>query len=262
MAKKRSTKKAGASTKKASKSSKKKGSKSAPKKKSTKKTTKSSTKRAAAKSSKKSTKKSAKKSTKSTKKSKRSTKATAAKKPAPAKRANAHGEKSNGTVKRNAGGKRIKTIKPPDTAIAHFAEKQDNNAPLSLTALRKADSGLSRKEKEYLRRLLLEKRADILGDVESLHTSAFREGGELSNMPLHMADVGSDNYEQEATLGLMESEQKLLREVNEALERMSNGTYGVCLESGKAIGMARLEYKPWAKYCIEVARERERLGKM
>lgn len=262
MAKKRSTKKAGASKKKASKSSKKKASKSTPKKKSTKKkSAKKSSKRAAAKSTKKkSTKKTSKKSTKKT--AKRSTKGTGAKNGAAAKKANAHSAKNNGVAKRNAGGKRIKTIKPPDTAIAHLAEKQDDNAPLSLTALRKADSGLSRKEKEMLRRLLLEKRAEILGDVESLHSSAFREGGELSNMPLHMADVGSDNYEQEATLGLMESEQKLLREVDEALERMANGTYGVCLESGKPIGMARLEYKPWAKYCIEVARERERLGKM
>lgn len=156
-----------------------------------------------------------------------------------------------------------KTTKPPATAIAAPSTSltSEDHKPPTLTQIRKAASGLSRQEKEVFRRLLVEKRTEILGDVESLHRSALGEGGELSHMPLHMADVGTDQYEQEATLGLMETELKLLRQVDEALERLRNGTYGVCLETGKPIEKARLEYKPWAKYCIEVVRERERLGR-
>ena len=60
---------------------------------------------------------------------------------------------------------------------------------------------------EHYRQLLFQKRAEILGDVASLQTdSRNNSGGNLSNMPLHMADVGSDNYEQEFTLGLVESD--------------------------------------------------------
>lgn len=124
--------------------------------------------------------------------------------------------------------------------------------------LRKVKTGLSKKDMEHYWSLLLEKRSEILGDVESLQTDAKNDGGNLSNMPLHMADVGSDNYEQEFTLGLVESERKLLHEINEALLRIKAGTYGVCLVKGVPINRARLDVTPWAKYCIEAAREMER----
>lgn len=128
--------------------------------------------------------------------------------------------------------------------------------------LRKVKTGLTKKDIDHFRQLLLQKRAEIVGDVTSMEVDARKQhsGGNLSNMPVHMADVGSDNYEQEFTLGLVESERKLIREIDAALLRIQNGTYGVCLERGVPIGKARLEAKPWAKYCIEVARERERRG--
>lgn len=127
--------------------------------------------------------------------------------------------------------------------------------------LRKVKTGLSKRDIDGFRKMLMEKRAELLGDVASLEFDSRNESGNLSNMPLHMADVGSDNYEQEFTLGLVESERKLLREIDEALLRVNDGTYGVCLKTAKPIGQARLEAKPWAKYSIEVVREMERLGK-
>lgn len=127
--------------------------------------------------------------------------------------------------------------------------------------LRKVKTGLSKKDIEAFRKLLFEKRAELLGDVASLEFDSRNESGNLSNMPLHMADVGSDNYEQEFTLGLVESERKLLREIDDALIRIIEGTYGVCLKTAEPISRARLEAKPWAKYSIEVVREMERQGK-
>lgn len=134
--------------------------------------------------------------------------------------------------------------------------------PIAEADLRKVKTGLTKKDYDHYRQLLLEKRAEILGDVASLQTDQRNStGGNLSNMPLHMADVGSDHYEQEFTLGLVESERKLLHEINEALLRMQRGIYGVCLERGEPIGKPRLDAKPWAKYCIAVAREMERRGR-
>jgi RNA polymerase-binding transcription factor len=133
--------------------------------------------------------------------------------------------------------------------------------PLSEAKLRKVKTELSRKDINGFKQLLLEKRAEIVGDVLNMEESrAAGNGGELSNMPLHMADVGSDNYEQEFTLGLVESERKLLIEIDAALMRLKNRTYGVCIVTGTPIPPARLEIKPWAKYSIEVVREREKLG--
>jgi RNA polymerase-binding transcription factor DksA len=72
-----------------------------------------------------------------------------------------------------------------------------------------------------------------------------------------MADLGSDNWEKEFTLGLIASEQALVREIDEALARIKDKTYGVCLATHKRISKARLRAKPWAKYCIQYARARE-----
>jgi len=72
-----------------------------------------------------------------------------------------------------------------------------------------------------------------------------------------MADVGTDNYEQEFTLGLLESERQLLREIDEAINRLAEGTYGICMGTGQTISKARLRAKPWAKFCIEYARKLE-----
>jgi len=113
---------------------------------------------------------------------------------------------------------------------------------------------LSRQELQYFRNLLLEKRREIIGDVGSMESEAFKGGSNLSNMPIHMADVGTDNFEQEFTLGLIESERQILRDIQEALVRIDNGSFGVCLGTGKAIPKVRLEAVPWAKYTIEYSR--------
>ncbi len=83
-------------------------------------------------------------------------------------------------------------------------------------------------------------------------------GGNLSHMPIHMADIGTDTYDQDFMLGLAETERKLLREIDDALVRIENRTYGVCMMTGKQIPRARLNAKPWARYTIEAAREVER----
>ena len=115
------------------------------------------------------------------------------------------------------------------------------------------------KDLQTFRRLLLEKRAELVGDVNGMQDEVLRKNrqtaaGDLSSMPIHMADLGTDNYEQEFTLGLLASERQLLRDIDEALERIESRTYGVCLGTGKPITKARLKAKPWARYCIEYAR--------
>jgi RNA polymerase-binding protein DksA len=113
---------------------------------------------------------------------------------------------------------------------------------------------LSKADLQYFRNLLLEKRREIIGDVGSMESEAFKGGSNLSNMPIHMADVGTDNFEQEFTLGLIESERQILREIQEALVRIDKGSFGVCMGTGKQIPRVRLEAVPWAKYTIEYSR--------
>ena len=133
--------------------------------------------------------------------------------------------------------------------------------PPSETQLRKVKSGLSRKELNDYRRGLMQKRAEILGDMMGLANEVRTDSGDQIS-PEHMADIGSSNFEQEFALGLVESERKMLQEIDEALLRIQRGTYGVCLERAVPIGKARLDAKPWAKYCIEAVREKERRGEI
>ncbi|MGE0480216.1 MAG: TraR/DksA family transcriptional regulator [Phycisphaerae bacterium] len=130
----------------------------------------------------------------------------------------------------------------------------------------KSSSYLNKKDLAQFREMLMAKRAQLVGDVttmtkEVLSRNQREASGDLSSMPLHMADLGTDSYEQEFTLGLIEGEQNLLREIDAALKRIENQTYGICLATHKPIGKARLKAKPWAKYCYEheLAQERGRM---
>lgn len=119
-------------------------------------------------------------------------------------------------------------------------------------------SGLSKTELEHYRNLLVEKLSEILGDVnhiefESLRKSRLDASGDLSSMPIHMADIGSDNYEQEFALGLMDGERKIVQEILAALKRIEAGVYGICEGTGDPIPKARLEGIPWARYCVKYA---------
>jgi DnaK suppressor protein len=125
---------------------------------------------------------------------------------------------------------------------------------------RKNQAGLLTKELEHFRDLLLEKRHEIVGDMSSMEREALRSGSgsNLSTLPIHMADMGTDNYEQEFTLGLVEKDRNLLREINNALAKIQNGAFGICEGTGKPIAKARLEAQPWARFSIDYARKIEK----
>lgn len=114
-------------------------------------------------------------------------------------------------------------------------------------------------EIKHFEQMLLVKREEVVGNVtemedEILKKSRLDSSGDLSSMPIHMADLGSDNYEQEFALGLMGSERKLLHVIDDALLRIQDKTYGICEGTGKPIQKARLEAQPWARYSVEHAR--------
>ncbi len=121
---------------------------------------------------------------------------------------------------------------------------------------------LTKTDVEHFKKLLLEKRHEIVGSVNEMQDETLRKSrsdasGDLSSMPIHMADMGSDTYEQEFSLGLMGSERELLKEIDDALARIEAGIYGLCEGTGELIARARLEAKPWARYSIEYARRLE-----
>ncbi|MFH1719712.1 MAG: TraR/DksA C4-type zinc finger protein [Planctomycetota bacterium] len=113
---------------------------------------------------------------------------------------------------------------------------------------------LSRAEVNEFKVMLLEKRNELLGNVNSMESEALRrDRSDLSNMPIHMADIGTDNSEIENIIGLMDSERKILVEIDAALGRIEDGTYGICEGSSEQIPKPRLAAIPWARYCVNCA---------
>jgi RNA polymerase-binding transcription factor DksA len=111
----------------------------------------------------------------------------------------------------------------------------------------------------YGRRLLALKKR-LGSDLSEVEEEALRPiGGEasggLSDVPVHLADLGTENFDEEVSVGLLENEAQLLEEVNEALARIEHGTYGRCEAYGQAISRARLDALPYARYCLRDAQK-------
>lgn len=117
----------------------------------------------------------------------------------------------------------------------------------------------NKRELEQYRQILLRKRAELVGDISNMEDEALRQNsGSLSNVPQHMAEQGTDTYDQGLSLDLAAVDRNLLREIDDALKRIAQGVYGICERTGHPIKSERLQEIPWARYSIEAAREMER----
>jgi RNA polymerase-binding protein DksA len=120
-------------------------------------------------------------------------------------------------------------------------------------------SKLKPAEIQRYRTLLLAKQEEILGNVTTMeHQSLLREMGGLSNISKDVADAGTGSFEVENILGLMDSERRLLEQIDEALQRIDDGRYGICEGGGEIIPRKRLDAIPWTKYCVDCASKAEK----
>ena len=135
-----------------------------------------------------------------------------------------------------------------------------------MKAKRRTDPSLVEKMKhgelERYRKVLIQKREALLADLSQMEKEALRQSrqaasGDLSNMPIHMADLGSDNFEQEFTLNLIQGQREELQDIDAALEKVGDGTFGQCDTCGMPIPKARLQVVPQACLCIECKRKEE-----
>jgi RNA polymerase-binding protein DksA len=120
------------------------------------------------------------------------------------------------------------------------------------------------KQEEFaqFKKLLLSLREKLVGKVDYMQGEALKQSrqdasGDLSNVPIHMADVGTDNYERELMIELIQSGEESVRNIDSALERIEEGTFGICELCAKKINKERLKAVPYAKLCIDCQREEE-----
>ncbi|MEQ8208342.1 MAG: TraR/DksA family transcriptional regulator [Lacipirellulaceae bacterium] len=116
---------------------------------------------------------------------------------------------------------------------------------------------MKKADMKVYRERLMDLRARLRGDVNSMADSALRKSGtngdQAASMPIHMAELGSENYEQEFTLSLLATEGDRLEMVESALDRIEAGTYGQCVHCSKVVPKMRLNAIPYTPLCIKCA---------
>jgi RNA polymerase-binding transcription factor DksA len=101
---------------------------------------------------------------------------------------------------------------------------------------------------------LLRLREDLAKEIQQLRGEACEE---TPNYSMHMADAATDSFDRDLVLGLVSFEQEGLYEIDAALKRIENGTYGICELTGEAIPRERLEAIPWTRFSIQAENQLE-----
>jgi len=148
---------------------------------------------------------------------------------------------------------------PPAAASRRqlFARPAPREKEPELPRLKK--SPYSKKELQPMRAALLVLRSRLQGAIDKLGNEALR-ADESETDAEDVADHGSDAFERNMTLGLLETEARTLQQIEEALEQMETGRYGVCTACGQAVPLARLEALPFATTCVPCKEKQERRG--
>ena len=128
--------------------------------------------------------------------------------------------------------------------------------------------GLTKKQLQYFREKLVAEKQKVLEEVGELQQGNLKQSisdaaGENSRYSYHLGDVASLSYGREFSMGLAERQQKYLEQIDAALARIEDGTYGVCKVTGEPIDIERLEEVLVAKYSVkgkEILERRKRQG--
>ena len=120
---------------------------------------------------------------------------------------------------------------------------------------------LNKTQLKQFKQLLLQERAKFAGVIRTLAQEASKNpreaSGDLSSYTVHMADMSADTYERELVSSLASSEQIVLYQIEDALKRIEEGTYGACQQCQKPISLSRLRAVPYTSLCISCQRTKE-----
>lgn len=145
--------------------------------------------------------------------------------------------------------KPVGKVHPPATAASILGLKSDSTA-------HPAAKNIKPEWRKYYN-ILLDLREQLLKQMNGL---AKESAETVPNYSLHMADSGTDNFDRDFALSLLSSDQDAIYEIEEAIKRIENNTYGICEMTGKPIPKSRLDAIPWTRFTVEAQRELEKNG--
>lgn len=115
-----------------------------------------------------------------------------------------------------------------------------------------AKRAMKKTEAKVYKEKLLDLRARLRGDVNTMADAALKDSSDAA-LSIHMADAGTDNYEQEFTLSLLASDGDTLASIEAALVRIEEGRFGLCEECESTIPKTRLNALPHTPHCVKCA---------
>lgn len=120
-----------------------------------------------------------------------------------------------------------------------------------------------KKEAKQYRQVLLKLKERISEDIkhiaeDTLKKSQKEASGDISGYTLHMADLATDAYDREFSLGLASNDRNVLLQINDALKRIDEGIFGACEKCKKPIAKIRLKALPFARLCLKCQRTQEK----
>jgi RNA polymerase-binding transcription factor DksA len=170
--------------------------------------------------------------------------------------------KTSKAVAAKPAGNLEKAAKPQHVKAASLADILGFNPRKGKPAESDAEKDIPEKFRRYYK-LLIDLRTSLTEGIErhseeTLKRSAKDDAGDLSAYGQHMADAGTDTFDRDFALSMVASEQEALSEIDAAIKRIHDGTYGTCEITGKPIAKERLLAVPFTRYSAEAQKEIER----
>jgi RNA polymerase-binding protein DksA len=115
---------------------------------------------------------------------------------------------------------------------------------------------LNKKDLIYFKGLILKKKDEVLDQIKHISEDTLKKSqkdaaGDISGYTYHMADIATDTYDREFSLSLASNERKVVYEIDDAIKKIEDGTFGICEECKKLIAKTRLKALPYARLCLK-----------
>jgi len=121
----------------------------------------------------------------------------------------------------------------------------------------------TKKELNEFKKIILKRKEEIDDEIKHISDDTLKKSqkdasGDISGYTYHMADVATDNYDREFSLGLASNDRKSLYELNDALKKVEDGTFGICEDCQRLITKIRLKAVPQARLCVKCQEKRDK----
>ena len=122
---------------------------------------------------------------------------------------------------------------------------------------------LNKKDLVYFKKLILERKEEIISEIKHISEDTLKKSqrdaaGDISGYTYHMADIATDTYDREFSMGIASNERKQVYDIDDALKRIEDGSYGICEDCKNFISKTRLKAIPHARMCLKCQEKREK----